>query len=109
MKGISDELKKDAPDMAAIQAHAATINRLAPGIEGWFPDGSGAEAGVKTGARAEIWAQPEAFRQKAQAFVTGAAEFQQVALSGDLATVRAGVKELGGTCKSCHDQFRVED
>ena len=109
MKGINAELKKNAPDTAAIEKHAATINGLAPQIQGWFPDGSGSGAGVKTAARAEIWSRPEEFRRQAQAFVAASSQFHQTAQGGDLAAIRSGVKTLGGSCKSCHDQFRVED
>jgi cytochrome c556 len=109
MKATNDELKKDAPSVAAIQEHAATINKFAPQIQGWFPDGSGAEAGLKTRARAEIWAKPEEFRRAAANLVTAAAEYNAVAQSGDLTSIRAGVKTLGGTCKACHDKFRLEE
>lgn len=109
MKGITDELKKDNPAVATIQANAATINRLAPQVQGWFPDGSGSEAGLKTEARAEIWSKPEEFKASTQKFITAAAAFHQTAQGGDLAAIQAGVKDLGGSCKGCHDQFRVED
>jgi cytochrome c556 len=109
MKGISDELKKDAPSTPAIQTHAATIHQFAPQLQGWFPDGSGSEAGVKTEARAEIWSDPEGFKKRTAVFVSAAAAFNQIAQGGDLKAIRAGVKELGGTCKGCHEQFRVDD
>jgi cytochrome c556 len=109
MKGINDELKKVAPSTPAIQAHAATIHQFAPQVQGWFPDGSGSDAGVKTEARAEIWSDPEGFKKRTAAFVSAAAAFNQIAQGGDLAAIRTGVKELGGTCKGCHEQFRVDD
>ena len=108
MKAINDELRKDAPDVAAIQAAAATIQRFAPQIEGWFPDGSGAGAGVETEAKAEIWAKPDEFRQATQRLVTAADAFHSTAQTGDLEAIRAGVRDLGGACKNCHDQFRAE-
>ena len=109
MKGINDELKKDAPDVAAIQAHAATIDRFAPQIQGWFPDGTGASAGVKTAAREEIWSKPDVFRSAAERLAAEAARFHVTTQSGDLAAIRAGVRDLGGACKNCHDSFRAED
>jgi cytochrome c556 len=109
MKGISDELKKDAPDVAAIQKHAGTINRFAPQIEGWFPDGTGADAGVKTAARAEIWSKPAEFRKAGEDFVQAAARFNGIAATGDIAAIREGVKPLGAGCKGCHDQFKAKD
>lgn len=109
MKGINDELKKPAPDVSVLQQHAATINRFAPQIEGWFPDGSGAEAGIKTGARAEIWSKPAEFRKAATDFVAAADTFHRTAQTGNIDAIRTGVRPLGASCKACHDQFRVED
>jgi cytochrome c556 len=109
MKGISDELKKDAPDVAALQRHAGTIDRFAPQIQGWFPDGTGAAAGIKTAAREEIWSKPEEFRKAAADFVTAASRFNGIAASGDVAAIRDGVKPLGASCKACHDTFKAKD
>lgn len=109
MKGLNDELKKDAPDVAAIQKHADTVNRFAPQIQGWFPDGTGADAGVKTAARAEIWSKPEEFRKASADFVKAAAAFNSLAASGNIEAIRAGVKPLGASCKGCHDQFKAKD
>lgn len=108
MKSINDELKKPSPDVAVIQASAATIDRFAPQIQGWFPDGSGAEAGVETEARAEIWSRPEEFRQAAERIAAEAARFNAVAATGDVDAIRDGVKALGAACKNCHEQFRAE-
>lgn len=108
MKSINDELKKSSPDVAVIQAGAATIDRFAPQIQGWFPDGSGAGAGVETEARAEIWSRPEEFRRATERLMAEASRFNAVAASGDLPAIRDGLKTLGGACKNCHDQFRAE-
>jgi cytochrome c556 len=109
MKAIGDELKKSAPDVAVIQANAATIDRLAPQVPSWFPAGSGPEAGVKTEARAEIWTKPEEFSTAAANFVTAARQFNATAQTGDVAAIGAAMKQLGGSCKGCHDKFRTEE
>lgn len=109
MKGIGDELKKSAPDVAVIQANAATLDRLAPQVPGWFPAGTGPEAGVKTEARAEIWSKPEEFSAAAANFATAARQFNATAQTGDVAAIGAAMKQLGGSCKGCHDKFRAEE
>ncbi|MFN3946029.1 MAG: c-type cytochrome [Allosphingosinicella sp.] len=106
MKGINDQLKSGAPDVAAIQGHAARIAEYAPQIEGWFPQGSGSEAGLKTRAAAEIWSDPDGFREAAQLFVARAESFNRVAQEGSLDAIRAALPQLGDSCKTCHDRFR---
>ena len=105
MKGIGNELKAGSPSVETIQRHAAVIAGYGPQLLDWFPEGSGPDAG-RTRAKAEIWSDGETFRQRAQAFRTEAAEFQQAAQSGDIAAIRAAQPELGDTCKNCHDRFR---
>ncbi len=109
MKAIGDELKKSAPDVKVIQANAATIDRLAPQVPGWFPAGTGPEAGIKTEARAEIWTKPEEFSAAATNFATAARQFNATAQTGDIAAIGAAMKQLGGSCKGCHDKFRTEE
>jgi cytochrome c556 len=106
MKGINDQLKSRSPDVAEIQRHAARIDEYAPQIEGWFPSGSGAEAGLKTRAAEEIWSDPEGFRRAAELFVARAQSFNRVAQEGGIEAIRAALPELGDSCKTCHDRFR---
>jgi cytochrome c556 len=109
MKMISDELRKDAPAFAVVRREAAALDRAAARVGRYFPRGTGAEAGVKTGARAAIWAQPAAF-QGAATKLTGATKGLRAAAAGtDPARIRAALGATGATCKGCHDQFRVPD
>lgn len=108
-KGIFDALNSPAPSVQLIQANARTIDSLAPQLPSWFPAGSGPEAGVKTEAKADIWAKPAEFHADAAAFAAEAHKFDQVAASGDLAAIRGEAFNLGKTCKSCHDSFRQKD
>jgi cytochrome c556 len=109
MKGISAELKADSPSVPTIQTHAARLKEFAPQIEGWFPQGSGSEAGLKTRAKQEIWSDPEGFRRAAQTFVAAAGSFHGVAQGGDVQAIRAAVPDLGASCKGCHDKFRAPE
>ena len=108
MKAIGRELKASSPSAATIQGHAAVIARYAPQILTWFPEGSGPEAG-RTRAKAEIWSDPDTFRQRAKAFEAEAARFNQIAQGGDIEAIRQAVPELSSACKNCHDRFRTPE
>ncbi len=108
MKSIVEQSKTDAPDKARMAAAAQVIGSYTADISGWFPAGSGPEAGVDTDALPYIW---EA-RAKFDA-ITGQlgpeAKNLQTALSGDdLAAIRAQVKTLSGVCSTCHRSYRAD-
>lgn len=106
MKVVVDQLKASAPDVAKIQAAAATISGLAPKVAGWFPAGSGPADGIRTDALQTIWTKPEEFKQATAKFVEESAKFDALAKAGDLPAIGEGMKALGGSCKNCHDKFR---
>ncbi len=109
MKGIGDELKASNPSVEDIRMNAARIAEFAPQVMGWFPAGSGAEAGLKTRAKQEIWSEPEGFRQAAERFAAASEAFHDATQTGDLEAIRAAQKDLGGACKNCHDDFRAPE
>lgn len=108
-KSVTDELKKDAPDLAVIRTGAGKINGLAPQVATWFPAGSGPADGIKTDALQTIWEKPDQFKQAAARLVDASAQFNTVAHADDLAAIGKGAQELGGACKNCHDSFREKD
>ncbi len=108
MKVITRELKSDSPDLARLRASAATVNRLAPEVKGWFPPGTGPEAG-KTHALPQIWQKPEDFAAKSRAFEQAAQAFNAAAQGSDIAAIRAANADLGKSCKACHDLYREEE
>jgi cytochrome c556 len=108
-KTIFDELKKPDPDKAAIAAAATKMNTLASQEQTWFPKGSGPEAGVKTGAKPEIWSDSAGFAAAVQKLQGETAKLQQVAAGGDITAIKAQAAATGGACKNCHDKFRVPD
>jgi cytochrome c556 len=108
-KTISDELKAGEPDMAAIQAAAASVPVEAEGMADWFPAGTGPESGVKTEALAAIWEQPDLFAEKVANFQAAAGDLALAAEGGDVAAIGAAFGQTGGTCKSCHETFRADD
>jgi cytochrome c556 len=108
-KGLGDELKKSAPDLATVREDAAAIDGSATQLKTWFPTGSGPQDGVRTHALAGVWTQPDAFGQKAAKLTDAADALNTAAKAGDLAAVRGAVAPLGAACKGCHDQFRKKD
>jgi cytochrome c556 len=105
-KGIADELKKPEADMVVIRTNAGTIVGLAGNIHRWFPRGSGAESGEKTGALPVIWQQGGQFNRAAGQLVTAARNLQRAAASGNLDQVKAAYPAMGAACKGCHDTFK---
>ncbi|MFM7403711.1 MAG: c-type cytochrome, partial [Erythrobacter sp.] len=108
-KAARGELEKDAPDFALIAAKATDINARAMKIEGHFPAGTSTADGFKTEALPTIWEKPEAFKAAAQKLVDESAKLATVAGGGDKAAVGAQAMAMGGACKGCHDQFRLDD
>jgi cytochrome c556 len=108
-KTISDQLKASEPDLAAIQAAAASVPVESAGLADWFPAGSGPESGVKTDALPAIWEQPDLFAEKIADFRAASDALATTAQGGDIAAIGAAFGTTGGTCKSCHEKFREDD
>ncbi|MFC3077301.1 c-type cytochrome [Phenylobacterium terrae] len=107
-KTINDELKKDAPSVAAIQKATKVLADTATMQYRWFPKGSGPEAGVKTAAKPEIWSDAAGFTAAQKAFQAEAGKLGQAAAKGDLGAIRPQVGATGRTCAGCHNKFRVK-
>ena len=108
-KTIRDQVRADAPDMAAISNAAATINKLAQELQTWFPAGTGPETGVETEALPVIWQDTSGFASAADRLVDESGKFLALTKGGDARQVAGGIRGLGGACKNCHDQFRLDD
>jgi cytochrome c556 len=107
MKTLHRDLDSDDPNMAAIRSAAADIAKKSKAASGWFPAGTGPEAG-KTGAKPDIWQNPQDFAAKLAAFQKTAHQFYATALAGDATGLKTSADELAGTCKACHDKYRME-
>ena len=107
-KKLNDELKKDSPDVAVIQASSKTLAGMANTLPTWFPAGSGKQARPKSEAKDNIWTEKADFSAKVSAYQVQASKLNQVAMAGDLGAIRAQARATGGTCKGCHDKFREE-
>ena len=107
-KAIRGQLEGDSPDLAIIEASATDINERAQLIGDYFPAGTSVDDGFDTEALASIWEDPEGFETAHQNLATASAALAEAAASGDAAAVGEAVKNMGGTCKACHDDFRLD-
>lgn len=108
-KAVRGELEKDAPDFTLIAAKASDINTRAAKIEGHFPAGTSVDDGFDTEALAAIWQKPDDFKAAVQKLVDESAKLASLAGEGDKAAVGAQAMAMGGACKGCHDNFRLDD
>lgn len=108
-KAVRGELEKDAPDFALIAARATDINGRAQRIEALFPVGTSTGDGFKTEALPTIWQKPEEFKAASRKLVDESAKLASLAGGGDKGAVGAQAMAMGGACKGCHDQFRLDD
>ena len=109
MKAMNRELKGGSPSIPTIQRHAAAIAEFATRVPSLFPPGTGPETGHRTRAKAEIWSDRQTFDQRAEAFRTEAARFNQAAQTGDIAAIRAAQPGLSKACSNCHERFRTRE
>lgn len=118
MKGLGQQLGvarsyvQDGEGTAADVAEAArTIAERAGEIVALFPEGTGMhEVDIETGARPEIWEDPDDFAAKAEGLSEAATSFAELAESTeDPAEIGAGMAALGRDgCGACHRTYREE-
>lgn len=107
-KRLNDELRKSDPSKTVVTDATKTMAGLATALPTWFPRGSGVEARAKSEAKPDIWNDAAGFTAAASALQVQVSKLNQVALSGDMAAVKAQVRPTGGACKGCHDKYRQE-
>lgn len=107
-KAVRDNSRGDSPDWAKIEKAAQTVADASVDQQKWFPKGSGPEAG-KTRALPAVWSKPDDFTAAQKMFAERAPKLLAAAKSKDAAGLQAAFKEVGGSCKNCHDTFRAEE
>lgn len=91
-------------DAAAIERNAGKIAVLAPMLPDVFSRDT-SDSGIETEAKADIWADYDDFTAKAATTAERAEALAAAATQGRGATMKA-IGALGGSCKSCHDDYR---
>lgn len=101
-KVIGDALK--AGNNNGIEEAAGKIQTSATKIVPLFPKGS---TDPKSRAKPEIWTHWDKFQETTKELAATSGDVVQTAhSSGD---VKAAANKMFGTCKSCHDEFRVPE
>jgi cytochrome c556 len=59
-------------------------------------------------AKPEIWTQPDAFKKAQTGYLTAVDQLVAVSGSGDMPSIKSAVDEVQKSCKTCHDQFRLD-
>jgi cytochrome c556 len=107
-KTIKRTLDATPIDLTAIQQASAPIfDTTASKIASWFPAGTGPDVG-KTGAKPDIWKNPEDFAQKATDYEAASQKFADSLKTFKPDDMKAKFADLQKTCKACHDKYRAE-
>ena len=109
MKGINDQLRSGTPALGPIRQGSRLIAGYAVQLLRWFPRGTGAEAGVRTRARPEIWSDDAGFRLAGAGLLVAARNLEAAAQAGDLARIRAAAPPVARACSNCHDSYRAPE
>ena len=106
-KVVRDPTRRPKPDMAEVVQAGEQINQLATDMPRWFPKDSAPSANIKTDAKAEIWSDPQGFDVVLKDFQKEAPKLLALAKANDVEGLKKQVGAVGGTCKGCHDKYRV--
>jgi cytochrome c556 len=104
MKVLQDNFRSDTPDMAAANAAAVNVKAFADAMGDWFPAGTGPESGIESEAKANIWTDRATFDAAHTKLME---EAGKLAAATEAAAFKAQFPATGGSCKNCHDTFRV--
>ena len=97
----------DAGQPIASQRFATrALARWAHAVPGAFPAGSGAEAGVRTTAKPEVWSDRAGFEAKAADYAAAADRLAELAAGDDAAAFSAQLAVVRASCQSCHDAYK---
>ena len=107
-KAIRTQLEGASPDTAAIAAAATDLNGYALLMDEHFPEGTSVEDGYDTEALAVIWEKTDEFTEAKARLVQASADMITIAEAGDVAAIGDQVGAIGGSCKNCHDNFRLD-
>ena len=110
LSGVAANAIKAAVDVGqpiASQRFATrALARWAHAVPGAFPAGSGAEAGVRTTAKPEIWSDRAGFEAKAADYAAVADRLAELAAGDDAAAFTAQLAVVRASCQSCHDGYK---
>ena len=105
--GAIAKMAKGETEFDATAANLAirAMNNAAIGLPHLFPEGS--ETGMDTEAAPKIWEDMAGFVEKAKAMEDATAKAIATPETS-LDELKAQLGEIGGTCKGCHDDYRIK-
>lgn len=132
MQAIADTTPEDAADyrkavMTALRGHIGAASMIVRGLveddghlvshaqglaDGARELGRVFQEGSNVGeseALPVIWEEPEAFAQAVAKTEEATAAFLAAAESGDTEAIGAAFRNVGMSCRGCHDKYRVAD
>jgi cytochrome c556 len=92
-------------NQAHLAAHVSGLAASAMMVKDVFPADS---AAGETEAKPEIWQQTDDFAAAVKQFEDAAGNLAGVVEAGNMDAMGDALKALGGSCKNCHDNFRVK-
>ena len=92
-----------AGDFDSAISQATTIANWARVMPDYFPENS--DIG-DTKVRADIWMDFDGFKSRAPANEKAALSLISTAKTSDVSATIGALKPLGGSCKSCHNNFK---
>ncbi len=95
-------------DAARVETNAARLQALTGMMTDAFAADTRGNA-VTTEALDLIWEQPDDFAAKIEAAIDASNRLVDVAATGDEGAMREAIGNLGSSCGSCHDDYRVDD
>lgn len=106
-KAVRDNSRGD-PNWAALEKASQTVVDASIDQQKWFAKGTGPEAG-KTRALPVVWTKADEFTAAQKMFSERAPKLLAAVKAKDAAGVQAAFREVGGSCKNCHDTFRAPE
>ena len=105
---LDNEMVFDAKKVAAASNVIAAIANSGMGAL-YIPGSEKSIGDMKTRAKPEIFTDGEGVKAVAVKFIQTSNELQTAAASGDKVAVAQAFKEVGASCKACHDKYRAKE
>jgi cytochrome c556 len=86
--------------------NARAIARWAHAVPGMFPEGTGPDSGLQTGAKPAVWSDRAGFEAKAAEYAAAADRLSELAQGEDAAAFSAQWAVVRQSCQSCHDSYK---
>lgn len=86
--------------------HAEGLASAASELVHIFPEGSAVDGSEALPA---IWDNPDDFQAAIDKMNAATAAFEEAAAGGDMAAIGGAFREVGMSCRGCHDNFRQSD